>query len=153
MHTLYRWFTLEKSFIASKTYKFQSVSKHTVWGMRQTFYFIFYLGSHSWHTLFHKIEIIKYGHKFIIFEVGGVKKDDQKTDTGGKTDPTSKFCWPQAHTWQPLWFQNREISLFIRSERGSLPIWGLMSFLRIKNAPACQTLGWTNDQIWSVWAV
>ena len=46
-----------------------------------------------------------------------------------------------------LWLQNRETSLFTRSETRSLSIWGLMNFLRIKNAPACQTLGWRNDQI------
>ena len=51
------------------------------------------------------------------------------------------------HTRQPWWLQNRETSLFTRSEKGSLPIWGLMTFPRIKNAPACQGFGldkWQN---------
>ena len=58
------------------------------------------------------------------------------------------WCWESIlHTWQPLWLQNGETSLFTRYERGSLSIWGSMNFLRIKNAPTCQTLGRRNDQI------
>ena len=52
------------------------------------------------------------------------------------------------HTWQPLplWLQNRETSLFTRYERGSLTIWGLMKFSWIRNASACQTLGWKSTK-------
>ena len=59
-----------------------------------------------------------------------------------------KILWRRIdrHTQQPLWFQSRETSIFTRSERGSLPIWGFMTFLRIKNARACQGFGdrWQN---------
>ena len=59
---------------------------------------------------------------------------------------------PYLTTFLPLWLQDRETSLFTRYERGSLTIWGLMKFPWIRNASACQTLGWKSYEIWSVWA-
>ena len=38
-------------------------------------------------------------------------------------------------------------------KEGAYLFGGLMRFPRIKIVAACQTLGWINDQIWSVWPV
>ena len=48
------------------------------------------------------------------------------------------------HTWQSVWLENMGAPLFWKLDKGSLPIWVLMALSRIKNAPVCETLGWTN---------